>query len=83
MNHKNEEHHINAGERKTLKKSKIVLVGFLLVIGYFLWMEHQAHVIEYLPYLLLAACVLMHVFMHRGHGHDRGPTESEKTDREE
>ncbi len=51
-------------------------VGFLVLMaiaGYFLWAEHQAHVklaIPYLPYLLLLACPLMHLFMHHGHdGH--------------
>lgn len=45
----------------------------LLVIGgiaaYFLLTEHLAHVLGALPYLLLLACPLMHIFMHRGHGH--------------
>lgn len=44
----------------------------LLVIGavaaYFLLTEHLAHVVGALPYLLLLACPLMHVFMHGGHG---------------
>ena len=50
----------------------IVLIGFLLIAGYFLVTEHSAHLalaIPYLPYVLLAACPLMHVFMHGGHGH--------------
>ncbi len=38
------------------------------VAGYFLVTEHRAHVFGALPYLLLLACPLMHVFMHRGHG---------------
>ncbi len=46
----------------------------LVVIGgvaaYFLLTEHLAHVIAALPYLLLLACPLMHLFMHGGHsGH--------------
>jgi hypothetical protein len=45
----------------------------LVVIGgvaiYFLLTEHLAHVIGALPYLLLLACPLMHVFMHGGHHH--------------
>ncbi|HVL77325.1 MAG TPA: DUF2933 domain-containing protein [Noviherbaspirillum sp.] len=50
---------------------KWVLVGFLLVGGYFLWAEHKAHVIEWLPYALVLLCPLMHLFMHGGHGnHD-------------
>ncbi len=48
----------------------IVLCGFLAVAGFFLITEHTAHVFGALPYLLLAACPLMHLFMHHGHGHD-------------
>ena len=46
----------------------LVLAGFLAVAGYFLWTEHQAHVIAALPWILVGGCLLMHVFMHRGHG---------------
>jgi hypothetical protein len=48
-----------------------ILLCFLLVAGYFLVMEHKAHLagtFAYLPYLLLLACPLMHLFMHHGHG---------------
>ncbi|WP_207781242.1 DUF2933 domain-containing protein [Cupriavidus alkaliphilus] len=64
---------VQAMERR-LSRSRLVAVGFLLVIGYFLWTEHRAHVIQALPYLLLAACPLMHLFMHHGngYGHHRG-----------
>lgn len=48
----------------------------LLVLGaiaaYFLLREHRAHVFGALPYLLLLACPLMHLFMHHGHGHHHG-----------
>lgn len=48
----------------------------LLVIGavaaYFLLTEHLAHVAGALPFLLVLACPLMHLFMHRGHGHHHG-----------
>ena len=57
----------------------------LMVIGaiaaYFLLTEHLAHVVGALPYLLLLACPLMHVFMHHGHGghghHHGGPGSGE------
>ncbi|MAL79525.1 MAG: hypothetical protein CMN55_10515 [Sneathiella sp.] len=50
-------------------KTGIVLIGFIAVAGYFLWVEHTAHLVTYLPLiLLLGGCVLMHVFMHHGHG---------------
>ena len=46
----------------------------LLVMGavavYFLMSEHRGHSFGALPFLLLLACPLMHVFMHGGHcGH--------------
>ena len=55
----------------------------LVVIGgvaaYFLLTEHLAHVVGVLPYLLLLACPLMHVFMHGGHGHqDHHPGQPDK-----
>ena len=45
-----------------------VLIGFLLIIGYFLIMEHRAHLLAWLPWLLLIAFLLLHVFMHGKHG---------------
>ncbi len=50
----------------------IVTLGFLGVAGYFLLTEHTAHVFGALPWLLIAACPLMHLFMHHGHGHSGG-----------
>lgn len=47
-------------------------VAFLIIAAtaaYVLLKGHTAHVANYLPLLLLAACPLMHFFMHRGHGH--------------
>jgi hypothetical protein len=38
------------------------------VAAWFLWAEHRAHLLGALPYALLLACPLMHLFMHRGHG---------------
>ena len=37
----------------------------------YLWQAHTDHVLAVLPFAFLAACPLMHVFMHRGHGHGR------------
>ena len=49
-------------------RANIALVGFLAISGFYLVTEHRAHLIPYLPWLFLAACPLMHVFMHHGHG---------------
>lgn len=37
--------------------------------GLYLVTAHTAHLLGVLPALFLLACPLMHVFMHRGHGH--------------
>ena len=46
----------------------IGLLVFGAIAAYFLLTEHRAHFFGALPFLLLLACPLMHVFMHRGHG---------------
>ena len=46
-----------------------VFFGFALIAAYFLWAEHRAHVVQFLPYALLLACPLLHMFHgHGGHG---------------
>ena len=53
------------------------LLVFLAVAGFFLWKEHEAHILGALPLvLLLGVCGGMHFFMHGGHGgghQDDGP----------
>ena len=48
------------------------LLVFGAVAAYFLLSEHRAHFFGALPFLLLLACPLMHVFMHGGHGSSGG-----------
>jgi DUF2933 family protein len=52
-------------------RSGLVLLAFLVIAGFFVVTEHTAHVLGYLPYLLLLACPLLH-FFHRGHGGGHG-----------
>ena len=49
-------------------RTGLILIGFLAIGGFFLVTEHGAHVFGALPWLLLLACPLMHLFMHHGHG---------------
>ena len=35
---------------------------------FFLWQEHRVHLLGVLPWLILLACPLMHLLMHRRHG---------------
>jgi hypothetical protein len=60
----------NHAPRASVWKSKagIVTCGFLLLGAFYLLTEHWAHTLGILPYLLILACPLMHVFMHRTHG---------------
>jgi hypothetical protein len=49
-----------------------VFWGFALIAAFFLITEHRAHVFQYLPFLLVAACPLMHMLHgHGGHGGQR------------
>lgn len=49
-------------------KNAAILV-FAVGGGYYLWMEHRAHVFQYLPLALFLLCPLMHLFGgHGGHG---------------
>lgn len=58
-----------------------VFWAFLAIALTFLALEHRAHFLGALPYLLLLACPLMHLFMHRGHGgHASGHDEPARKD---
>lgn len=46
----------------------IAFVGFAAIAVVLLWQEHSAHIVGVLPYLLLLACPLLHIFGHGGHG---------------
>ena len=51
------------------RASRWVFWGFALIAVYFLWTEHRAHVVQFLPFVLLLACPLLHMFHgHGGHG---------------
>ena len=40
----------------------------------YLIVEHRPHLFGWIPNLIILACPLMHLFMHRGHHHgSRGP----------
>lgn len=47
----------------------LVALVFISFPTYFLFIEHREHIFQFLPYLILLLCPLMHLFMHGGHGH--------------
>lgn len=76
MDHSHNERQGN--ESRSLWRSRIglMLLGFLVIAGFFLLTEHRAHALGALPFLLLALCPLLHLFGHggdsrKGGGHER------------
>jgi hypothetical protein len=63
--------------RRQLTAGSIALYGFLAIAGFYLIAEHRAHALGWLPWLLIFACPLLHIFVHRKHG-ARGHDHEEK-----
>ena len=51
-----------------LQRGRWVFIALAAIAAGLLIAEHRAHVISALPYLIILACPLMHMFMHGG-GH--------------
>jgi hypothetical protein len=68
----------NPEPRRGTSRNTGVLLGFLAIAAYFLFSEHRAHFLYYLPFLLLLACPLMHVFHGHG-GHDADAEDRDDT----
>jgi len=53
-----------------LSRTGIATLVVFAVLGFLIYTDHTAHLLGAIPYLLLLACPLMHIFMHGGHHHD-------------
>ena len=73
MDHSN---HSGGEQSSSVSRANIVLIGFLVLAGFYLVTDHWAHLLGWLPWLLLLACPLMHFFMHGGHGGHGGRGDS-------
>jgi hypothetical protein len=60
-------------------RGKWVFIGFAAIAVFLLFTEHRAHLLGALPWLFLAACPLMHMFHHGGHGHHHGTSTSNES----
>lgn len=56
-------------------RTGLATIGFLVIVGFLLVSEHRAHALGFLPFLLLLACPLLHVFGHGGRGSHRNHTD--------
>ncbi|WP_425475579.1 DUF2933 domain-containing protein [Mesorhizobium quangtriensis] len=72
--------HMNHEQQRPSRFSaaNIALYGFLAIAAFYLIAEHRAHLLGWLPFLLILACPLLHVFMHGKHG-GHGGNESSPT----
>ena len=62
-------------------RTGMALCGFIAIAALLLILEHRAHAWQWLPFALLLACPLMHLFhAHGGHGRHHGarPSRSEE-----
>lgn len=66
--------HLMPGSRPVWWRTRvgIAVIGFALIAAFYVLREHWGHAFGALPYLILLACPLMHLFMHHGHGHGGG-----------
>lgn len=65
-------HQSGKGDRS---RAKLAFAGFVILAAIALAFEHRLHLAPYVPWLILLACPLLHVFHHGGHGHRHGKPE--------
>lgn len=61
--------HAQGAPSRWRTRTEIAVIGFALVAAFYVLREHWGHAFGALPYLILLACPLLHLFMHHGHGH--------------
>jgi hypothetical protein len=55
------------------RASRYAFIGFAAIAAFFLITEHSAHLLGWLPFLIILACPFLHMVGHGGHrGHDPG-----------
>ncbi len=59
-------------------RTGLIVTASLVILGFFLFAEHRVHVLGALPYILLALFLVLHLFLHSGHGgHSAKDSENE------
>ena len=60
------------GKSWLFSRTGVATLVAVSVLGFLIYEGHGAHLLGLLPYLLILACPLMHIFMHGGHQHGGG-----------
>lgn len=79
------DHHPEASERGAeawRARARWVFIAFGVIAAGYLIAEHRAHVAGALPFLIILACPLLHMFMHGGHGGHGDHGQHERSGRE-
>jgi len=50
---------------------RCLMAGFFSIAVILLWRDHESHLLNILPYLLILACPLLHLFGHNHGQHSR------------
>lgn len=67
---------------RLLSGHRLAFLALIAAGGYFLWTEHQAHLLAALPYLIFLLCPIMHIFMHGNHGGHGGHNGNDRREEE-
>lgn len=57
--------------------AKVAGLCLVALASFYLLTEHLQHTLGALPYAVLVLCPVLHLVMHRGHAHHRGPPPAE------
>lgn len=49
-------------------RTGLIVTASLVILGFFLFTEHRAHVLGAWPYILLVLFLVLHLFLHSKHG---------------
>lgn len=63
--------------------TRTILIGALVVAGLYLLINHNEHVVPYLPFTFFLGCLFMHMFMHGNHAGNEGNTHHDHMKRDE
>ena len=59
-----------------------VALLFIASASYFLIIEHREHLFEWLPFLIILLCPVMHLFMQHGHEGHSNHSDTNMADRD-